>query len=79
MRVKSLLTVGLSLAVLTGVVSVADSFALDAPRADVISILNKKLAQPDSNKDGRHGMRVDVVGTIAAEGPAYLYTKPISH
>lgn len=78
MRLKSLLIVGLSLTVLTGAVSVADSFALDAPRADVISTLNKKLAQLDSNKDGRQEMRVDVVEAIATKGPAYPYTEPMN-
>lgn len=73
-----MLTVGfLSLVAATGVVNVSDSFAVDSRRVDVIGTLNEKVAQLDSNKDGDHGMRVDVIGSIGSEGPAYPYTKPM--
>ena len=61
-----------------GAVSVTDSFALDAPRADFIETLNQMVAQLDSNAGGDQQMRVDVIGSIGSHGPAYPYTKPMS-
>jgi|GEM_PF-6033404 len=79
MTTKSTLRIGFfTMVAASGVVSMADSFALDAPRADVIETLNQKLAQLDSNKDGNQQMRVDVIGSIGPKGPAYPYTKPMS-
>jgi hypothetical protein len=79
MTTKSTLRIGFFVMVAaSGVVTVVDSFALDAPRADFIETLNQKVAQLDSNKDGDQQMRVDVIGSIGAKGPAYLYTKPMS-
>lgn len=80
MRVKSILTAGfLSMVAATAAANVADSFAADAHRVDVIETPNETVAQVDSNKTGGEGMRVDVVGSIGAEGPVYLYSKPMSH
>ena len=79
MTTKSTLRIGLFVMVAaSGVVSAADSLALDAPRADFIETLNQKVAQLDSDKDGDKPMRVDVTGSIGAKGPAYPYTKPMS-
>lgn len=79
MRVTSLLTVGfLTLVAATGVVHVSDSFATDARRVDVVGTLNEKVAQLDSKAAGGDGMRVDVIGHVGSEGPAYPYTKPAS-
>ena len=53
MTTKSTLRIGLFVMVAaSGVVSATDSFALDAPRADLIETLNPKVAQLDSDKDG---------------------------
>lgn len=79
MTTMSTLRIGLLVIVTaSGIVSAADSFALDAPRADFIETLNHKVAQLDSNKDGDQQMRVDVIGSIGSKGPAYPYTKPTS-
>lgn len=79
MTTKSTLRIGfLVMVTASGVVSAAESFALDAPRADFIETLNQKAAQLDSNKDGDQQMRVDVIGSIGSKGPAYPYTKPTS-
>ena len=78
MRVNSMLTVGfLAIMGATAAVNVSDSFAA-AQRVDVIETTNETVAQLDSNKDGGHGMRVDVIGSIGSEGRAYPYTKPMS-
>lgn len=79
MTTMNTLSIGLLVMVTaSGIVSAADSFALDAPRADFIETLNHKVAQLDSNKDGEQPMRVDVIGSIGSKGPAYPYTKPTS-
>lgn len=79
MITKSTLRIGFFMMVTaSGIVTVGDSFALDAPRADFIETLNHKVAQLDSNKDGEQPMRVDVIGSIGSKGPAYPYTKPTS-
>lgn len=79
MTTKSTLRIGFFVMVAaSGIVTMGDSFALDAPRADFIEILNQKVAQLDSNKEGNQQMRVDVIGSIGLKGPAYPYTKPTS-
>ena len=79
MTTKSTLRMGFfAMVAAFGAVSVTDSFALDAPRADLVETLNQKVAQLDSNPGGDQPMRVDVIGNIGSKGPAYPYTKPIS-
>jgi hypothetical protein len=79
MTTKSTLRIGLlAMVVASGVVTAADSFALDAIRADVIATLNKKVAQLDGNKVRDQQTRVDVIGSIGPNGPAYPYTKPMN-
>ena len=79
MTTMSTLRIGLLVMVTaSGILSAADSFALDAPRADFIETLNHKVAQLDSNKDGEQPVRVDLIGSIGSKGPTYPYTKPTS-
>jgi hypothetical protein len=80
MRVKSMLTIGfMAIMATTGVVNTSDSFALDAHRVDVIEDVHETVAQPDSVKPGVEWTRVDVIQSIGSEGPAYPYSRPMSH
>lgn len=78
MRTKGMLMVGyLAVLAVTGVVNTADSFA-DARRVDVIGNLSRTVTQSDSMKARDDSMRVDVIGSIGSEGPAYPYTQPMN-
>jgi hypothetical protein len=80
MRAKSMLTVGfLALMATTGVANVSDSVAAESHRVDVIESPNETVTQLDSNKPGGESIRVDVIEGIGPEGPAYPYSKPMSH
>jgi hypothetical protein len=78
MRANGMLMLGfLAVMAVTGAVNASDSFA-DARRVDVIANLSGTVAQPDSTKAGGETMRVDVIGRIGSEGPAYPYTQPMN-
>ncbi len=80
MRVKSMLTIGfLSMMAATGVVYASDSLEANALRVDVTGTINQTLAQADSVKAGFELRRVDVIGNIGPEGPAYPYIMGMSH
>jgi hypothetical protein len=79
MRVNSMLVVGFfAVMAVMGDVTASESF-FDARRVDVIGNLRGTVVQSDSTKAGGTSMRVDVIGRIGSEGPAYSYTKPMSH
>lgn len=78
MRANGMLVVGfLAVMAVTGAVNASDSVA-DARRVDVIGNLSGTVAQSDSTKAGVESMRVDVIGSIGSEGPAYPYARPMN-
>ncbi len=80
MRVKNMLAVGvIAMMIATGVMNVADSFASDAYRVDVIETLQATVAQEDSVKAGVEWTRVDVIENIGSQGTGYPYRRPMSH
>lgn len=79
MTATTTVTLGfLVMVVVSGVIGIADSFAAHPDRVDIISTLNDKTAQLDSNKNREQAMRVDVITDIGPHGPAYPYSKPIN-
>lgn len=77
MTTQRTLTVGcLAAMTLVGLTLITPSFAAHPDRVDVISYLSEKVAQLDSNKDGAQPKRVDMIGSIGSQGPAYPYVKP---
>ncbi len=79
MKAKRTLTVGLlTTMTLAGLILITPSFAAHPDRTDVISSLNQKTAQLDSNKDGAQPKRVDMISSMGAQGATYPYTKPMN-
>jgi hypothetical protein len=79
MTAKRTLTVGfLTTMTLAGLILITPSFAAHPDRTDVISTLNEKTAQLDSNKNEAPAKRADMIGSIGSQGPAYPYVKPMN-
>jgi hypothetical protein len=79
MTTRTTLTLGFVTALtLTGLVLITPSFAAHPDRADVISTLNDKTAQLDSDKNETPVKRADMIGSIGSRGPAYPYVKPMN-
>lgn len=80
MRTNSMLVVGfLAAMAVTGTTNASDGFASDGHRVDVIDALHETVVQKDSARAGGRSTRVDVIDRIGSEGPAYPYSRPMSH
>jgi hypothetical protein len=62
----------------SGIMTVADSFTLDATRADLIETVYQKVVHLDRNQDGSQHMRVDVIESFGPEGWP-IYTQGDEH
>lgn len=69
----------LAMLIATGTIGIADSYGAHPDRVDVIATSNKEVTQVDSQKHIEDTMRVDVIKDVRSHGPAYSYTKPMSH
>jgi len=82
MRGNSVLTIGfLAMMAATLGLTASASLAAHPGRVDVIgTVKNETVAQVDSTKitEG-HSRRVDVIDSIESKGPAYPYSKSMSH
>jgi hypothetical protein len=72
------ITIGALTTTLAGLILITPSFAAHPDRVDVISSLNEKIAQLDSDKNGAPVKRADMIGSIGSQGPAYPYVKPMN-
>ena len=80
MSAKRVFTTGfLSMIAATGLFAASNSLAAQAHRVDVVESASETVVQLDSMKAKGEETRVDVIGSIGSEGPAYPYTKPMSH
>jgi hypothetical protein len=77
---KSVFAMGLlSMVAATGLFAASNGVAAESQRVDVVESLHEKTAQLDSQKAKGEETRVDVIGSIGSEGPAYPYSKSLSH
>ncbi len=82
MRGNSVLTIGfLAMMAATVGLNASTSLAAHPDRVDVIgTVKNETVAQVDSTHiTARQSRRVDVIDSIGSKGPAYPYSRSMSH